>query len=373
MRGLVLEGGGAKGSYQIGAYRALMESGHSFDYIVGTSIGSLNGAMIAQGDIDVAEEIWSNIKFSTVVDVDDDKMKSLFDWDLSNLSFEGLHQKFGIVQSIFRNKGFDITPFKELLDKYIDEAKVRSSSMKFGLVTVGISDLKPLEIFIDDMEEGSLKNYLLASSYLPVFKQEPIEGKYYLDGGFYANIPYKMVDDLCEELYIIGLFPNKGKNIFEDKSKYKYIKPREELCDIFQFMQETADYNIKLGYHDTRKFLDGLLGDKYYIYGLEEKTALDVIINTAQSLNKSDALENLKSYLEIDFNNHCVDMGISVDISYREILALILDFIATEMDLERFKIYTMKELATEIKHSDKYTEFIMNKEFEAILIEELIK
>ena len=54
-------------------------------------------------------------------------------------------------------------------------------------------------------------------------------------------------------------------------------------------------------------------------------------------------------------------------------IALILDFIATEMDLERFKIYTMKELATEIKHSDKYTEFIMNKEFEAILIEELIK
>ena len=40
MRGLVLEGGGARGCYQIGAYKALVEMGIDFDYVVGTSIGA---------------------------------------------------------------------------------------------------------------------------------------------------------------------------------------------------------------------------------------------------------------------------------------------------------------------------------------------
>ena len=47
---LVLEGGGAKGAYQVGAYFALMEMGFDFSKIVGTSIGAFNGAMFAQGD-----------------------------------------------------------------------------------------------------------------------------------------------------------------------------------------------------------------------------------------------------------------------------------------------------------------------------------
>ena len=43
---LVLGGGGSKGAYQVGAYKALVELGHSFDLVVGTSIGALNGALM---------------------------------------------------------------------------------------------------------------------------------------------------------------------------------------------------------------------------------------------------------------------------------------------------------------------------------------
>ena len=49
MKGLVLEGGGTKGAYQLGAYKALKELGMEFDGIVGTSIGALNAAFIIQG------------------------------------------------------------------------------------------------------------------------------------------------------------------------------------------------------------------------------------------------------------------------------------------------------------------------------------
>ena len=48
--GLVLAGGGGKGAYQMGAWKALREMNITFDAIAGVSIGSINGALIAQGD-----------------------------------------------------------------------------------------------------------------------------------------------------------------------------------------------------------------------------------------------------------------------------------------------------------------------------------
>lgn len=53
MLGLVLEGGGARGAFQIGAFQALNEKGFRFDGIVGTSIGAINGALLAQGDFEL--------------------------------------------------------------------------------------------------------------------------------------------------------------------------------------------------------------------------------------------------------------------------------------------------------------------------------
>ena len=67
--GLALEGGGARGAYQIGAYKALVENGFKFDAIVGTSIGAINAAIICQGGIELLEELWNKID-STIFDID---------------------------------------------------------------------------------------------------------------------------------------------------------------------------------------------------------------------------------------------------------------------------------------------------------------
>jgi NTE family protein len=66
MRGLVLEGGGARGAYQIGVVKALFEHGLDFDGYVGTSIGSINAAMLAQGDFDKALELWKSISMEQI-------------------------------------------------------------------------------------------------------------------------------------------------------------------------------------------------------------------------------------------------------------------------------------------------------------------
>ena len=77
--GLVLEGGGAKGAYQIGAWRALKEAGVKIKGVSGTSVGALNGALICMDDLEKAEKLWANISYSQVMDVDDELMGRLFD------------------------------------------------------------------------------------------------------------------------------------------------------------------------------------------------------------------------------------------------------------------------------------------------------
>jgi NTE family protein len=60
-RALVLTGGGARGAYQAGAIQGLYDRGERFDLICGTSIGAVNGALVAQGDLATLRELWGSI------------------------------------------------------------------------------------------------------------------------------------------------------------------------------------------------------------------------------------------------------------------------------------------------------------------------
>mgnify|MGYP002802456739 FL=1 len=72
--GIVLEGGGAKGAYQIGAWRALREAGVKIRGVAGASVGALNGALMCMGDLELAESVWRDLTYSQVMDVEDQKM-----------------------------------------------------------------------------------------------------------------------------------------------------------------------------------------------------------------------------------------------------------------------------------------------------------
>ena len=76
--GLVLEGGGAKGAYQIGAWRALKEAGVKIKGVAGTSVGALNGALICMDDYENAKKVWENITYSKIMSVKDEQMQKLF-------------------------------------------------------------------------------------------------------------------------------------------------------------------------------------------------------------------------------------------------------------------------------------------------------
>src|SRR5699024_2066806 len=97
------------------------------------------------------------------------------------------------IKGAISNKGFDATPLSNLLHRTIDENKVRSSPIDFGLVTFSLTDLKPLEIFKEDIPQGQLIDYLLASACFPSFQPIKIEDKTFIDGGIYNNLPLSLM------------------------------------------------------------------------------------------------------------------------------------------------------------------------------------
>ena len=79
--GIVFDGGGARGAYQIGAWKALHEAGVKINAVAGTSVGALNGALLCMGDLEKAEKLWENITYSDVMEIDDALMENVFDGD----------------------------------------------------------------------------------------------------------------------------------------------------------------------------------------------------------------------------------------------------------------------------------------------------
>ena len=65
-----LGGGGSRGSYQIGVWKALRELGFDYEIVTGTSVGALNGALMVQKDYELAETMWQKLKTQDVMDID---------------------------------------------------------------------------------------------------------------------------------------------------------------------------------------------------------------------------------------------------------------------------------------------------------------
>ena len=192
MFGVALEGGGAKGAYHIGAIRALIENGCKIDGVVGTSIGAFNAALVAQNDFEKAYEIWNNMQPSMLFNIEDNKMETINKSGFTKESLRYLSEK---AKEIIMNRGIDTSKLRTVVDSLVFEEEIRKSEVDFGMVTVSISDLTPLEILKDDIPQGKLKDYIMASANFPLFKSQPIDNKYYIDGGIYNNCPINLLAD----------------------------------------------------------------------------------------------------------------------------------------------------------------------------------
>ncbi|MFW6022366.1 MAG: patatin-like phospholipase family protein [Halanaerobiaceae bacterium] len=366
MYGLVLEGGGAKGSYQIGAYKAIKEMNIEIGGIAGTSVGAINGALIIQNNWDRAYDIWYNINLSRLFDVDQVVLN-----EIRNLNFNHNNIKYiyNRLKTILNNRGIDLKKIRKLLVENIDEEAIRSSDMDFGIVTINLSEMEPMELYLEDIPEGSLVDYLIASSYLPTFKMEKMDGSLYLDGGFYNNLPINLLVDrgyeniIAVRTYAIGRVPDmKNKKLTID-----YIAPEENLGGILEFEQERIRNNIKLGYYDTLKFFKDLKGKRYYIEIEDSESSKDRYVDFFLNINQGQ-LELLTEILDAKnlkgkrmlFEKIIPKLAVLLDVDkecdYEDIVLGLMEYAAEKLDIERFKIYKFDDFVREISDKQKRKE-----------------
>ncbi|MDR7855600.1 patatin-like phospholipase family protein [Tissierella sp.] len=357
MYGLVLEGGGAKGSYQIGVYKALLESGIQIKGVVGTSIGALNGAMIVQGDYEKCYDLWNEIAYSMVADVDDAEIDKIMKLKLVKEDLTFLKEK---LKSFISGKGLDITPLKKLLDEYIDEKRIRNSGMDFGMVTINMSDRKPLHLFLEDIPQGKLQDYLLRSAYLPVFKKEKLEGKTYLDGGFYDNLPYKMlIDKGYEDLILVRTHGFGFTRRIDLKGRNSIIiSPSDSIGKSYEYDSSRSKSNIQIGYYDGLRAVHGLKGERYYIephkdqdYFLNLLLSLpEENVNKIQEILKLPEMQYRRSLFESIIPKICSILSMENKCGYEELLIYLLERKAEKLNIPRFEIYTFEKLLSKVRN-----------------------
>ncbi len=360
MYGLVLEGGGAKGSYQVGAYQAILDCGLEVKAISGTSIGALNGAMIVQGDFKICRELWEDISYSKVINANDEDIRRLRQL---KLNIEDLRHLGVKLKDVISDRGLDITPFKNMLNEHVDESKIRESNIDFGIVTVNITDLRAIEIFKDDMPEGMIKDYLLASAFLPVFKNERIGGKHYLDGGVYDNLPYKMLSNKgYKNLIIVRTHPGERTIIQDDTlNEVIVISPSDDIGRSFTYEKDISRKNIKLGYFDGLKAIRGYVGDNYYFYPEGDKYFVNLLydledqrveklmdlFNVGNSNKKralfEDILPKIASILDMNRENN-----------YEDIMLGLFERAMGRLKLEKFEIYRVDDIISKFKSNDVF-------------------
>ncbi|MDR3464967.1 MAG: patatin-like phospholipase family protein [Xanthobacteraceae bacterium] len=272
MRVLVLQGGGALGSYQAGAFQALRR--HDFEpaWVAGISIGAINAAIIAgnrpERRVARLRKFWDLVSAPVPwhPPVHNDNARIAF-----NETSAALIATFGVpgffmprfppaplwppgsTQSL---SYYDTSPLKATLHDLVDFDLINSRQIR---LSVGAVNVKTGNfVYFDNMKQEIRPEHIMASGALPPgFPAVEIDGEFYWDGGVASNTPldYVLTDDIRDDLLIfqVDLFSARGvlpTTLLEAAEREKDIR----------FSSRTrlnTDMNKRI--HNTRKALRNLL------------------------------------------------------------------------------------------------------------------
>ncbi|WP_395020690.1 patatin-like phospholipase family protein [Dongia sp.] len=252
---LVLQGGGALGSYQAGVYQGLHEAGIMPNWFCGISIGALNAAILAgnapEKRLERLTEFWDTICSSALLpewNVDDRFAPKLGSGDLRSAA-----SAFAAARALFEGqRGFyklrfpppfvmpgggpaatsyyDTAPLKETLERLCDFDRINSREVR---VSVGAVDVETGNFaYFDNANRELRPEHFMASGALPPsFPAVEIDGRHYWDGGLLSNTPLIEVlqhlprrDTLA---FQVDLWSSRGplpKNVFDVEERKKDIQ-----------------------------------------------------------------------------------------------------------------------------------------------------
>ena len=291
---LVLGGGGAKGAYEVGAIAALDELGIKAGSVFGTSVGALHAAMYAQGSMDAAAALWDNIRLSDVVSEESlaiaDDAENIFDHPEKLLEF---------ITRYAQKKGVDVYPLMDILHKLIDEDKIRRSGVHLGIVTTRFPSLAMVEKRLEEMETGSLIDWLMASaSCFPIFPMKQVGGDRYIDGGFCDNTPVEMaVRSGTRDIVAIDIGKHRSHTQYDRRPNITYIRTSQPLGGLLTLDSALSARNRILGYNDVMRAFGRMRGVSYSFDAVDAQAlyarAQDYVIHLTQletSMCHSNAL-----------------------------------------------------------------------------------
>jgi NTE family protein len=277
-RVLVLQGGGALGSYQAGAYQALCHHDFEPEWIAGISIGAINAAIIAgnprEKRVGRLKEFWEMVSAPVPWNpvTSSDRGRSLF-----NETSAALIATFGVPGfftprfppaplwppgSPQSQSYYDTTPLRKTLERLVDFDRINDlkTRLSVGAVSVTTGNFK----YFDNFEFKKLgkkigPEHIMASGALPPgFPSIVIEGEHYWDGGVASNTPLDYVLDagITNDLLIfqVDLFSARGPlpvSLLEAAEREKDIRYSSRT-------RMNTDKNREV--HNARKALRELMG-----------------------------------------------------------------------------------------------------------------
>ncbi len=289
-------------------------------------MGALNGALVCMGDVEKAEDIWKQMTFSTVMDIDDDWMERLFQKEMS------LREFLNELKTLLKDGGVDITPLRQLIHETIDEEAIRRSGKEFCLLTFSLSEFRELDLEMEEIPEGMLEDFLLASAYLIGFKNERIHGKKYIDGGVVNNVPLgSLVKRGYKDIIEVRIYgPGREPRVRMPDDGVKYeIAPRVKLGSIIEFSGKRSRQNLMIGYYDAKRMVYGLEGFIYYLKQTHDEAYYEELMKEIREIEKAEIAFVLK--LPLGFSDQELFMGM-------------LEAAAKLLRIPKYQIYTVDEL-----------------------------
>ncbi|MGI5977200.1 MAG: patatin-like phospholipase family protein [Candidatus Limivicinus sp.] len=344
---IALAGGGAKGAYEIGAWKALDEAGIQYDAVSGTSVGALNGAMMAMRDLPAAIRAWNDIRLSDVVAVDKEAETEMLRLIGGNIEFSDIDELIPHAIDVLRNRGLDIAPLRAWISELADVDRIKHSGVEFYVSTVCLSDRRGIEVHINSLPDDQVHDMLLASAYHPSFRLEKLGDKYYADGSFFDTLPiHSLVEAGYRDIIAVRL-PGIGiERHFKvpEGVNISYVETHFDLGAALYFDSEQSKRNMEIGYYDAKRLLYGLYGRHYYIErSLSEREALDVILDSLEDENIP-----LRRQLEKELPRRAKELD-GEDWDYYELMTALLEKKAEEKGIENMRIITDTELIDEVR------------------------
>ncbi len=292
--GLCLGGGGGKGAYQIGVYKALAEYGYldKITAISGASIGALNALLFAMKDYELAEKCWDEIDMHTVFSSDIDLL---------------FNDKPGIMSR---------KEMLELVDKYIDFNKFYTCGIDvYAAVTYKDRDInKSRYIHLNEYEKEQIKTVITASSAIPlVYESVTFEGMELSDGGLSDNIPVAPLYDSkgLKNIIVCGLSKGSRKDLSRYRdAEFMEIYPSIGLGNTLEgtlnFTKDAIKFRKLLGYKDAIRAIKVYEKDSNYINNLAmyEQNDIAEITATLKIEETSTRVADTRSRLDNIINRY---------------------------------------------------------------------